>query len=255
MNAGDIHQQVTASSGLDERGIRDVLLVALTIATGSVEALSWLGLGKVFSAAMTGNMALLGFRVGGAEGPSALRLLAATVAFGIGAFLAARIVMRTRSSDGVWPRPATVSLACGLLVQAAFLVLWAAVSGQPSSGNSDVLVALSAAAMGMQTATIFSLGVRADFTTAATATLAVLVGDLAGWSQTRGERRRLAATLLALVAGAAVGGVLMDNARTWAAVFPVVVTGAVLIGATHFFEGGRSSVRRPSGASHQVSTR
>jgi uncharacterized membrane protein YoaK (UPF0700 family) len=53
---------------IDKRGIRDVLLVALTISTGAVDAISWLGLGKVFSAFMTGNLAFLGFRIGGAPG-------------------------------------------------------------------------------------------------------------------------------------------------------------------------------------------
>jgi uncharacterized membrane protein YoaK (UPF0700 family) len=173
------------TTNIDKRDIRDLLLVALTISTGAVDALSWLGLGKVFSAFMTGNIAFLGFRLGGAPGPSATSVLAATAAFALGAFLAARIVRRTGRSDSLWPRPATLSLAASLIFQGAFLALWAAVSGHPSAGSTDVLLALSGVAMGMQTATIFSLGVRADFTTAATATLAVLMGDLAGWSQTR----------------------------------------------------------------------
>jgi hypothetical protein len=41
----------------------------------------------------------------------------------------------------------------------------------------------------VQTMAIFSLGVRAVFTTAATATSAIFMGDLAGWAQARGERR------------------------------------------------------------------
>src|SRR3954452_7011497 len=201
--------------------IRDLLLVGLTLSTGCLDAVSWLGLGKVFSAFMTGNLAFLGFRIGGAPGPSVPRVLAVTAAFALGAFLAARIVRRTDNTESLWSRPAVISLGAALVFQAAFLALWAAVSGHPSTGSGDVLVALSGIAMGMQTATIFSLGVRADFTTAATATLTVLMGDLAGWSQTRGERRRLAATIAGLVVGAAIGGFLVVHARTWAPVFPL----------------------------------
>jgi uncharacterized membrane protein YoaK (UPF0700 family) len=247
MTAGDAYQ-VTARSGADERAIRDLLLVALTISAGAVDALSWLGLGKIFSGIMTGNIAFLGFRAGGAPGPSVPRTLAATAAFALGAFLAGRIVRRKRNSDSVWPRPAMVSLAVSLVFQAAFLALWASLSGHPSSGAGDVLIALSGVAMGMQFATCFSLGVRADFTTAATATLAVLMGDLAGWSQTRGERRRLAATVLGLFVGAAVGAVLLANARTWAPVFPLAVTGVVLFTAAVVFEGGIYSVQPSSSA-------
>jgi uncharacterized membrane protein YoaK (UPF0700 family) len=182
------------------------------------------------------------------------RVLAVTAAFALGAFLAARIVRRTDNTESLWSRPAVNSLGVALVFQAAFLALWAAVSGHPSTGSGDALVALSGIAMGMQTATIFSLGVRADFTTAATATLTVLMGDLAGWSQTRGERRRLVATIVGLVVGAAIGGFLVLHARTWAPVFPLAVTGLVVAAAAVAFGGGRSFARRPARGSRQGST-
>ena len=52
---------------------RDWLLVALAAASGAVDAVSWLSLGKVFSASMTGSLASLGFRNGGNPQPSAIR--------------------------------------------------------------------------------------------------------------------------------------------------------------------------------------
>src|SRR5919197_986515 len=69
---------------LDQAGVRDLLLVGLTLSTGCVDAISWLGLDKVFSAFMTGNFVFLGFTAGGAAGPSVPRVLAATAAFGTG---------------------------------------------------------------------------------------------------------------------------------------------------------------------------
>jgi uncharacterized membrane protein YoaK (UPF0700 family) len=213
---------------LDDGRVRDLLLVALTVSTGVVDAVSWIGLGKVFSAFMTGNLAFLGFRVGGADGPNLPRVIAAVVAFALGAVLAGRIVAPTRDSDTAWPRRVTVALAAALVPQAAFLWLWVATGAHPSSATADVLIAMSALAMGMQTAAVFSLQVRGVFTTAATATWAVLMGDLSGWSRSRGERMRLAAVVLALFTGAVAGALLVVHAREWAAVLPLVLSASVV---------------------------
>jgi uncharacterized membrane protein YoaK (UPF0700 family) len=213
---------------LDEGRVRDLLLVALTVSTGAVDALSWLGLGKVFSAFMTGNIVFLGFRVGGADGPNLPRVIVAVVAFALGAVLAGRIVAPTRDSGAAWPRRVTVALAGALVPQAAFLWLWVATGAHPSSATADVLIAMSALGMGMQTAAVFSLHVRGVFTTAATATWAVLMGDLSGWSQSRGERLRLTAVVLGLFSGAVAGALLVGHAREWAAVLPLVLSASVV---------------------------
>jgi uncharacterized membrane protein YoaK (UPF0700 family) len=222
---------------MDDNRVRDVLLVALTVSTGAVDAVSWLGLDKVFSAFMTGNLVFLGFRTGGAGGPSVPRVLAAVAAFALGAALAARMVSSTKDSGGVWPRAVTVALGAVVVAQAAFVAVWVGVGAYPSSRAGDVLIAISALAMGMQTTAVFSLGVRAAFTTAATATWAVLMGDLSGWSESRGERRRLAAVLVGLFAGAVAGALLVVHARTWAAAFPLIVSGLVVASAALAFHG------------------
>ena len=51
------------SAGISEVGLRDLLLHALTVSSGAVDAISFLALGKVFSAFMTGNIAFLGLRI------------------------------------------------------------------------------------------------------------------------------------------------------------------------------------------------
>ena len=223
---------------------RDLLLVALTVSTGAVDAISWLGLDKVFSAFMTGNLAFLGFRAGGAAGPSVPRVLAAVVAFALGAALSARVVGRAKAPGVVWPRRVTAALGLALVAQGAFLILWVAVDGHPSSRVGDVLIAISSLAMGMQTAAIFSLGVRAVFTTAATATLAALSGDLTDWSSSSAERRRLAAVIVGLFAGAAIGALLVDDFRTWAPVFPLSVTAVVIAAAAFAYSGAHLTARR-----------
>ena len=213
---------------MDDRRVRDVLLVALTLSTGAVDAVSWIGLGKVFSAFMTGNFAFLAFRTAGIAGASVPRVVASLAAFGVGAFVAARIVAPTRDSGSVWPRRVTLALGGVVTAQVAFLAVWVGVDGHPSSGTGNLLIAISAFAMGMQTAAIFSLGVRAVFTTAATATFAAFVGDLSSWSSSRDEMRRLAAVLVALFVGAVAGSLLMAHARSWAPALPLAVSGLVV---------------------------
>jgi uncharacterized membrane protein YoaK (UPF0700 family) len=40
--------------------VRDLLLMALTFSSGAIDAISYLALGKVFTAFMTGNIVFLG---------------------------------------------------------------------------------------------------------------------------------------------------------------------------------------------------
>src|SRR5437870_3704538 len=74
------------------------VLLAMTAVTGLVDAVSYLALGHVFTANMTGNVVLLGFAVAGAPGLSAARSAAAIVAFLIGAVIGGR--MATAMSVG-----------------------------------------------------------------------------------------------------------------------------------------------------------
>ena len=56
-------------------------LLGLTVVTGLVDAISFLGLGHIFTANMTGNVVFLGFAAGGAPDISAARSIAALCAF------------------------------------------------------------------------------------------------------------------------------------------------------------------------------
>src|SRR5580704_1303053 len=92
-----------------ELRVRDLLLNALTVSSGAVDAISFLALGKVFSAFMTGNIAFLGLRVAGAGGPGAVSIIVSMAAFAVGVYLSTRIVKPTESS-GIWSQRVTVAL-------------------------------------------------------------------------------------------------------------------------------------------------
>ncbi len=218
--------------------LRDVLLAALALATGAVDALSWLLLGKVFSAFMTGNLVFLGLMVGvgNAEGPGPVQVTVAIVAFALGGALGARVVRSGPNRDRSWPFQVTVCLAITSLLEAGVLGVWKSSSGHPSDHVSAFVVGMLAMAMGTQTVAIAALGVRGVFTTAATATLAFLMGDLAGWSRSKGERLRLVTVVGALVIGAGIGGLLVERAPLWAPLFPVCITVLVVTCAAFAFK-------------------
>jgi uncharacterized membrane protein YoaK (UPF0700 family) len=212
--------------------LRDTLLVTLAVSSGAIDATCWLGLGKVFSAFMTGNLAFLGFSLAGADGPPVERTIAALVAFAAGAAIAARIIGSGKPTMP-WPPRVTTALAISVALQAAFVAVWVGAGDTPSDAEAIVLLAISSVAMGIQTSAVFSLGVRASFTTAATATVAVLMGDLAGWSLSRRERLRLTLVIAGIVGGATLGGVLVLNAYDWAPVLPLAL-GTLVVGAAAF---------------------
>jgi uncharacterized membrane protein YoaK (UPF0700 family) len=228
--------------------VRDLLLVALTVSSGAMDAISYLGLGGVFTAFMTGNAVFLGIGIVRAGGPGFVRAIVSLAAFAVGVFLARRILRPTIGS-GLWPRRVSITLGVGLLLQAAFVAGWVATAGRPAHGTGTVetLVALSALAMGLQSAAVMSLGVTGVFTTAATATLLYLVSDVADWvppaeeygmrdveraRAKRLERRRVAGVLAGLVAGAVAGAALLMHARAYAPVLPLIATGLVIATAS-----------------------
>src|SRR6266851_9068882 len=71
---------------------RDGMLLVLTWAAGSVDAISYLGLGHVFTAMMTGNTVLLGLAIGQGEILAVLRSVLALAGFVAGAGIGAMVV-------------------------------------------------------------------------------------------------------------------------------------------------------------------
>src|SRR5262245_65712709 len=101
---------------------RDPLLVglmALTFVTGLVDAVSFLGLGRVFTANMTGNVVFLGFAAAGSPGLSVLRSGMALLAFSVGALIGGRI--GARIGPEVWRPPTVIAFGAeaGMLLVAA----------------------------------------------------------------------------------------------------------------------------------------
>jgi uncharacterized membrane protein YoaK (UPF0700 family) len=219
---------IADAGGRHRQSVRDLLLVALTVASGAVDAISYFGLGKIFSAFMTGNIVFLGFGLAEIEGPDVIPVLVALSMFAVGAYLGLRVAARRSDETGLWPPAMTVLLGFVAIAEACFLVGWLATAGHPSGQGADAFIALLSLAMGIQTAAVRSLGVQGIFTTAGTFTLVAFVGAFAG-SRSRAEVPRLAGVLLGLVAGAVAGGLLFLHARSYAPALPLATTVAVVV--------------------------
>jgi predicted GNAT family acetyltransferase len=73
-------------------------LVVLTLVSGLVDAVCYLGLGRVFTANMTGNVVVLGFAAAGAPGFSVPATLTSLAVFLVGAVCASRMAGRIPAS-------------------------------------------------------------------------------------------------------------------------------------------------------------
>ena len=184
----------------------------------------------------------------------ALHAAVAVCAFGAGAFATARLMPR-EASVVLCPARVTLGLLGTAFVQLAFWIVWLAVGGEPGSTLMVVLLAISALAMGIQTATAVALGVHAVFTTAATATWTVLAGDAAHRSGTRIERCRLALVLSGTLIGASAGTLLLAHARLWMPLLPALLMAGVAVIAQYRVERCKDATRTTVSSAPRPSTR
>jgi uncharacterized membrane protein YoaK (UPF0700 family) len=187
-------------------------LLALTFTTGLIDAVSYLALGRVFTANMTGNIVLLGFGIAGGNGLPVLAPVISLVAFLLGAGTGGVLVKRIGERH-----PALVSSALGIevcLIAISALVA-AAATVNPGTASAYVLIALMAFAMGVRNAVVRHVAVPDLTTTVLTMTLTGLAADspLFGGSG-KGSVRRVAA-VVAMLAGALCGALLLKT-RLWA---------------------------------------
>ena len=207
------------------------LLLALTVVTGLVDSFSYLLLGHVFVANMTGNVVFLAFALVGARGFSIPASVAALASFGLGAALGGRVSVRLAASR------ARLLSTC-TTIQTAFLavsVVLAAVSADTvTEGFRYGLIVVLGISMGVQNAAARTLAVPDLTTTVLTMTITGITADssLAGGSGTRAGRRWL--TVAAMFVGAVAGAVLIVHSlKTYplaiALLIAVVVTVATRV--------------------------
>ena len=178
----------------DRHGPLMPMMLLLTVVTGVVDAASYLRLGHVFVANMTGNIVFLGFALAGAKGLSAVSSLVALGAFLLGAGAGGRLGARWGAHRGHLLRAGAAAQSTLLLVALAVSV---AISEPLSSGARYALLVPLALAMGVQNASAQRLAVPELTTTVLTRTLTGLASEasLAGGPGAKLGRRALAPAL------------------------------------------------------------
>jgi uncharacterized membrane protein YoaK (UPF0700 family) len=181
-------------------------MLALTFTTGLVDAASYLGIGHVFSANMTGNIVLLGFGIAGSGGLPVVAPLVSLAAFllgaGAGGVLAARVSTRHA-------RHMAFALGIEIALVGAAAVVAAIVRIDANAVSGDLVIALLALGMGVRNSTARKLAVPDLTTTVLTMTLTGLAAEspLFG-GDGRGTLRR-AGAVASMLAGAVAGALLL----------------------------------------------
>ncbi|MEU8846693.1 YoaK family protein [Streptomyces sp. NPDC048564] len=230
------------------------MLIALTAVTGIVDAVAFLGLGQVFTAFMTGNILFLGFAVAGGVGLTPLGSLTALAGFAAGAVAGSRLGAVTAARLRRWLLT-SAAIASALLVAAALAAIGLDSVRGDLAPRHYAVIALTALAMGVRSATMWRLGAGLN-TTLVTGTLVTLVrhselGGASCWGGGGATRHGTpdtsqpyrAAALVAVFAGAAVGTLLLRAG----------LTVALLVAAAGVLGGIGGCVAHPaSGRAHNA---
>ena len=216
------------------------LLLVLSFTTGLIDAVSVLGLGKVFTANMTGNIVFMGFAIAGTPGFHVWPYIAALSSFLFGAFAAGQGGKRMAAGP----------IRHWLIVAAVFetLALWIAAivawRYDPATLTPTlslyVIIALTGIAMGFRNGTVRQLKVPDLTTTVLTLTLTGLASDshFAGGKNPNWQRRIMA--VLCILTGAAIGAALVM--KTGLAI-PLLLTGGLVLLSTLVFAAHPASGR------------
>lgn len=188
------------------------LMLVLTFSTGIVDAVGYLGLDRVFTANMTGNVVILGMALTGSENLPIVGPVLALVGFLAGAALVGRVLRKAATG---WTTASTWVFVVVGIVLAGLAAVTSVMDGLPvAPGTTPPPAALAVTtvlgiAMGGQAAAARRLAVKDVTTVVVTSTLTGLAADsrLAGGTGD-GWRRRLGAVVL-ILAGAAAGAALL----------------------------------------------
>jgi uncharacterized membrane protein YoaK (UPF0700 family) len=209
------------------------ILLLLTFGTGLIDAISILGLGRVFVANMTGNVVFIGFALAGAPGYSLWGSLVALAGFLVGAAVGGIVISRFGTHRGTMLRN-------GLIVQLALflaaLVISLTAGARLPLADQLVIVVMGALALGIQNAVVRHLAVPDMTTTVLTMTLTGIGSDLRKRDVATAARRLIA--VLAMLIGAGIGAVLVLRLGVSVGILAVTIMLSVaLIGAAFAARG------------------
>jgi uncharacterized membrane protein YoaK (UPF0700 family) len=210
-----------------KHGPLPLLLLVLTAMSGVIDAVSILGLGRVFVANMTGNIVFIGFAIAAVPGYSLAASVGALAGFLLGAFIGGELVDAFGKHRGLLLRN-----ACGLefVLVAVALVVTLMTDDDKGRTAKVAVAALGAIAMGIQNTAARRLAVPDLTTTVLTMTLTGIAADVRRSGVATITRRVLAVSTM--FAGAVVGALLVLHTRlAWGLALALFLLAMVTIAA------------------------
>jgi uncharacterized membrane protein YoaK (UPF0700 family) len=216
-------------------------MLGMTAVTGLVDAVSFLSLGHVFTANMTGNIVFLAFATAHVSGLSIARSLTALFAFLVGAILGGRVMARASSDSQIRLAAQAFLLEVAFLFAASFCGIGYRTNLLEDSFQPFALIALTALAMGTRNAAVRKLAIPDLTTTVLTLTITGIGADSSFANGTNPRLARRIASVAAMFLGAALGAIVIHysiSAALWVATAISAVCSAAL------FCAGRTSDKR-----------
>jgi uncharacterized membrane protein YoaK (UPF0700 family) len=187
-------------------GLHLGLMLALTFSTGVIDAVGYLGLDRVFTGNMTGNVVILGMALAGADDLPVVGPIIALLLFMVGALVAGRTL---RPVAAGWSNRSTVLFGLvGLVILLAAVPML--VLDDPAEPIKLAVTGALGLAMGLQAGAARHIGVKDVTTVVVTSTIVGLAFDskFGGASGQQWKRRLGAVVLIGL--GALVGALLLN---------------------------------------------
>ncbi|MFF4954085.1 YoaK family protein [Streptomyces chattanoogensis] len=185
-----------------------VVMVCLTVATGVLDAVSFLALGHVFTATQTGNLLFLGFGIAGQGGLPVVTTAVSLGSFVLGAVLGARTESTLGTRGQQW-FPVALLVEAGLLAAAAVTGWEAGPALELAPAQRWTVIGLMAMAMGIRNVTAPRVGAADLTTTVATRAMTALIsGSPLGHDTRLGYGTHAAPRRLASVGSMFAGGLV-----------------------------------------------
>ena len=214
----------------DRHGPLRPLLIGLTVVSGTVDAFSFLLLGRIFVANVTGDVLFVAFGLAGAHGFSVPAALVTLGVFFLGAFLGGRLFTHFGVHRG---HLLTVCCVIEAVLFGTATVIASTIDGSPAGGAKYGLIVVLGMAMGLQNALAFKLAIPGMTTSVVTQAITGISAEsqIAGGSGSNAGAR--ITSTLALFLGALVGALLVLKVNAWSELLlgTLVLAGVGLVSA------------------------
>ena len=219
--------------------ILTLIAIALTFGSGATDVASFTRLGGVFTSVMTGNIVLWGLSAAERSvslfSHTAVSIAGYIVGVAGGTWVAHGFKVHGNGKadetdrDSVLPAHLSWALFTEFILLAGLTVGWEITGARPAGWAEFALLAVTAAAMGVQSSSVNEMGLAHVSTTFLTGTLTGLVSSLARPGQNTQYGGRRIGVLIGLATGALLCGVLVATAPRVVPALPLAAVISVLV--------------------------